>query len=126
MLGWILEERYGQSMEVIIQKRIIEVLGLKNTRVVVYGKPLPIVEGYADGKAVSRDLSLPFAAGMIASNATDLLSILEGYVSGRLLQQKTIAQATARMYPSFDKGLFSGQGITLYDLPVGIALGHSG
>jgi D-alanyl-D-alanine carboxypeptidase len=126
MLGRILEERYGQSMEVIIQKRIIEALGLKNTRVVVYGKPLPIVEGYVDGKVVTRDLSLPFAAGMIASNATDLLSILEGYVSGRLLQQKTITQATAKMYPSFDKGIFFGQGIMLYDLPLGIALGHSG
>ena len=136
MLGRIVERIEGRPFHEVLTARVIQRLGLKNTRALApqeradgIAKPHPSKppEEVAEN-AVSTS---PYAAGNVVATAADMIEFWHALLGGKLLKAETVRGQFQRLHPMFDKGTFSGRGVMLYDVPVDEKrrltwLGHSG
>ncbi|QWF15061.1 serine hydrolase domain-containing protein [Lysobacter capsici] len=114
-LGLIIERAYGQPYEQVLQQRIIDPLGLKDTGVL---HQRDIVAGLADtyfrrddGKALTPDLpAYPenwYAAGAMYSTPRDLATFADGWFGGRLVGDKALAAMIAPGLDDYGFGVWS-------------------
>ena len=136
MLGRIIERIEGRPFHEVVTARIVERLGLKNTKAMA---PREIVADLATARpsdpkeatASEETPTTPFAAGPIVASADDMVRFWHGLLGGRLLKPETVRGQFQRLYPMFDRGTFYGRGVMLYDVGDSktgrfIWLGHSG
>ena len=136
MLGRIIERIEGRPFHEVVTARIVERLGLKNTKAMA---PREIVADLAtahpsdpkEATASEETPTTPFAAGPIVASADDMVRFWHGLLGGRLLKPETVRGQFQRLYPMFDQGTFYGRGVMLYDVGDPKSgrftwLGHSG
>lgn len=132
LLGRIIEQIEERPYHAVVQRRIIDRLGLKRMRALA---PRQILNALAIGhKDKKPDLdfepSTPFSAGVIVASAADMLRFWHAFLSGKLVSKARVHQAFARLYPMFDANTFYGHGVMVYtfrdDNQEHLWLGHSG
>ena len=99
MLGAIIEKVSGQTYEQFIQQNIFDPLGMKHS---YYDSPLRVISrrvaGYDKGpesytNAAYLSMTLPYAAGALASTVDDLAIWDSALYTEQLLKQETLQQA---------------------------------
>lgn len=114
-LGLIVERIHGQSYEQVLQQRILDPLGLKDTGML---HQRDIVAGLADtyfrrddSKALTPDLpAYPenwYAAGAMYSTAADLARFADAWFGGRLIGDKALAAMIAPGLDDYGFGVWS-------------------
>lgn len=114
-LGLIVERAYGQAYEQVLQQRILDPLGLKDTGVL---HQRDIVAGLADtyfrrddSKALTPDLpAYPenwYAAGAMYSTPRDLATFADAWFGGRLIGDKALAAMIAPGLDDYGFGVWS-------------------
>jgi len=124
LLGYIAEKITNNSYSQLVQKRIADKLGLRNTY--VGGKTvIQDNESYSYNflkewiKQGETDMSVPAGAGSILSNPADLVKFIEGLFAGRLVSAASLEQM---------KTLKDGYGMGILQVPFynRKAFGHNG
>ncbi|MDX3615782.1 serine hydrolase domain-containing protein [Streptomyces europaeiscabiei] len=137
LAGMVIEKATGNSYGHEIRARIIEPLGLRDTKVpgTVPTLPGPHSRAYsklaetADGRTydVTRfNSSAAGAAGGMISDADDLNRFISALLRGKLLPEKQLAEMKNVIPVDGDRGGY-GLGLITYKLSCGVQLwGHSG
>lgn len=132
MLGRIIEQVDGRPLHQVIADRILGPLQLEHTALRHVGDQVSVVDGFQSAQpvTVNDDYATPYAAGGLASNASDLVRFWHGYLSGKVVPLETV-KAQFETMAKFDQGgqQYYGQGVQYYDIPgdgPGRMLGHSG
>lgn len=110
LLSYILEKTYKKEYAVILNKKIIKPLGLKNT---YFGSKTNIEnnESYSYNfenkwiKETETDMSVPLGAGGIISNPTDLTVFIEQLFTGKIISEKSLVLMKT-MNQKFGMGMF--------------------
>lgn len=133
LLGAVLEKIEQKPYAQIIKARIIDKLGLSDTRVVTPDDTLAgIVPPQSQTAEPAIDPRQPGAAGGIVASAPSMIAFWQGLLSGKLLPQSVVESQFATLYPMFGQPMFYGEGVMVYDLPVAsgeapsVWVGHSG
>jgi CubicO group peptidase (beta-lactamase class C family) len=124
LLTFLLEKILKEPYPILLQKHIIEPLGLKNT---YFGTDINVVKNecksytYKNGwvSEAATDMSVPLGAGAIISTPTDLNRFTDALFSGKILQPESIAAMTT-WNENVGLGLFN---IPFYDKK---GFGHTG
>ncbi len=143
LLGLVIEELTGRKLWEVVQRRIVEPLGLKNFSMGTEENPLPddaarpylaLLGGqyidateYAVSDAATGD-------GGIVSNMQDINLFIQALFSGELISEAAIErmtgsiQLTGERQADFDQWPDEGYGlgISRYNTPYGLAWGHTG
>lgn len=134
LLGLILEKIEKKPLHQILTDRIIKPLGLNNTLALMPEQQPPgLVKGHTnEGLDEQFNESLPFGAGIIVSSAKDMVIFWHSFLTGKIIKPESAIDAFDNLYPMFDKGLYYGRGVMLYEVFDGEGkrvvwwLGHSG
>lgn len=132
MLAKIIEAIANKPFAEVVEKRLIEPLGLTQTYALNFqALPPQLARGHIEGKPDPKfKPSLPFGAGNIVASAEDMTIFLAALLSGEVYPQSLLQDSLSTLYPMFDSGTYYGQGIMLYDLDRESDsvqwLGHSG
>lgn len=133
LLGMIIEKRTGNTAGAEITRRIINQLGLENTRFPTTAEMIaPFMHGYMPDATVGGDTSGPavidisvetptafYTAGGMVSDLTDLKTWLQALATGQLLSSEMHKEQLTFTSPntsSYGLGVMNG----------GIIIGHSG
>ncbi|MBW3469337.1 serine hydrolase domain-containing protein [Arthrospiribacter ruber] len=124
LLTWILEAVYEKPFSEIMNEKITQPLGLRNTYL---GGAIRDAEGEAysyemqDGwvKSTETDMSIPLGAGALVSNGEDLGKFAHGLFEGKLISAESLEQM---------KTFQDGIGLGLFVIPFGDkkSYGHGG
>ncbi len=111
LLGYILEDITRKTYAQLIEERIVDKIGLKNTYSEVSGEINPELNSYLfDGegwqKDVSSDPSIPSAAGAMVSNNEELIQFLEDLFSEKLVSKSSLDQMKSLKSKMIGHGLF--------------------
>lgn len=134
MLGVIVEKIEGMPLSEVLAKRLLKPLSLTHTVMRQPGVALPVVAGHAGGRPVDApdQYATPYAAGALASTASDLVHFWHALLAGKVLPDATVHRMFTDMPPMLGpyagSNAFYGMGVQLYDVPdgPGLMLGHSG
>ncbi len=108
LLSWIAEKVDGKPFAEILEERIVDKLGLKNT---YYGGKIDSENNEAHSyvkmeewqPSTETDMSIPWGAGSLVSTPTDLTTFFDALFTGKLLKQETLDKMT-----EFQDGLGMG------------------
>ena len=136
LLGKIIEAVDGRAVEQALTARIVDRLGLKQTRIL---GPEALLDGIAPlgpvmeaANGTADDIRTSGAAGPVVASAADMARFWGAAVRGELTSEKSVRSQFERLYPMFDAGTFYGRGVMLYEVPASpntpedVWLGHSG
>lgn len=131
LLGRILERVTDRPYAALLQERILDPLGLTNTRVVRPGEGDPErVQGHQAGASVAEvDYATAFAAAPVTTDAEDLVRYWHGLLSGRLVSQASLERMIDPAWPMFgNPQMRYGAGLQVAEIPdgPGTMLMHSG
>ena len=95
LLSYIIEKIYKNKYALILNKKITEPLGLKNT---YFGGKINLLtnESYSYSfenkwlKETETDMSIPMGAGAIVSTPTDLTIFIEQLFAGKIISEKSL------------------------------------
>ncbi len=124
LLSYILEKTFHQSYAGLLQKYIVQPVGLKNTR---FGGKINPEKGECKSYSFlgnwnlepETDMSIPTGAGGIVSTPVDLVKFSDALFGGKLVKPETL-EMMKTMEDNFGMGLFK---IPFYDR---MAYGHTG
>jgi D-alanyl-D-alanine carboxypeptidase len=116
-LGLVIEKVTGRSYGEELQERLFEPLELESTE-------LPRTRRVRDLNDPGENPQVPWAAGAIVSNAADLARFFSALLSGRVLEDDSLAEMK-RIAP-IDRRTGVGLGIYSSELPCGRFWGHDG
>lgn len=124
LLSYILEKVYGMPYAEVLQKKIIQPLGLKDTKL---GGKISSANNECssylwDGswkKSSETDMSIPMGAGGIISTPTDLVQFSDALFGGKLMSASSV-EIMKTMEDNFGAGLFK---FPFYDKA---SYGHTG
>ena len=124
LLSFILEKIYKKSYEELLQLKIIQPLGLKNT---YFGKKLEITKNECASYRFSgkweleneTHSSVSLGAGGIVSTTEDLLFFITNLFDGKIIQASSLEQMT-KLEEGFGMGIFP---VPFYDKK---GFGHTG
>ncbi len=110
LLSYILEKIYKKNYSLILIKKIINPLGLKNT---YFGGKSNLInnESYSYSfekkwiKETETDMSIPMGAGSIVSNPSDLTIFIEQLFTGKIISEKSLTLMRT-MNEKFGLGVF--------------------
>ena len=119
LLGRIIEKIEGRPLHEVFTARIIRPLGLKQTVALAPRQELTgLAPGHVDGKRDPNfEPTTPYAAGIVASTADDMLHFWQALLTGRLTSPASVQESFARLYPMFEPSLFYGRGVMLVEVP---------
>lgn len=119
LLGRIIEKIEGRPLHEVFTARIIRPLGLNQTVALAPRQELTgLAPGHVDGKRDPNfEPTTPYAAGIIASTADDMLHFWQELLTGRLTSPDSVQESFARLYPMFEPSLFYGRGVMLVEVP---------
>lgn len=130
LLGEIIEQIEGRSLQAVYDKRIIEKLGLSRTTLVSKPRENSSTTGHKAAQPVTDvNYAEAYAAGAMTSNASDLVQFWQALFALRLLSRTSIEQMFTELAPMNEKKtLYYGEGVMYYDVADGPGkmLGHSG
>ncbi|WP_422344133.1 serine hydrolase domain-containing protein [Parasphingorhabdus sp.] len=130
-LGTIAEQVDGQRLSQIIQTRIIDKIGLSNTRMVDADDDVSDVAKPRPSDKQKSDIRTPGPAGPIAATSTDLILFWRAFLDGKLVKPETRDKMFAELFPMFDKNTFYGLGVMAMRAPgkngePALWIGHAG
>ncbi len=70
---------------------------------------------HKDGIDFETNFSTPLGAGNIVSDSKDMAVLLSLLLTGKILPIQTVHKMFSKLYPTFDKGLYYGHGVMLYN-----------
>ncbi|MDQ6422000.1 serine hydrolase domain-containing protein [Paenibacillus sp. LHD-117] len=117
LLGLILEAIEGKSYSDILEERIFEPLGMKNSYLMFYQeKPADILGIYLNGIDLSdrNALSVDWAGGGVVTTMDDLLAFMRALENGAFLSDEVYGQMTDFSH-RYDKGIYYGMGMMRFD-----------
>lgn len=122
MLGRIIEQIEGKPFHEVLAARVIQRLGLKNTKALApQENPPGVAEPHrttSQAEAMEDSVpTTPYAAGNVVATAADMVAFWHALLGGELLKPATVRDQFDRLYPMFDNGTFYGRGVMLYDVP---------
>ncbi|MEM1133678.1 MAG: serine hydrolase domain-containing protein [Pseudomonadota bacterium] len=130
LLGRIVEQVEGKPFAEVLQTRVIDKLGLKETIVVTPENARRVVPLETDGDEVVLDITGPGAAGPVAASAGDMARFWAALLSNQLISSKMREAMFDTMLPMFDITTYYGLGVMLVDTPIAggrlVMLGHGG
>lgn len=116
LLGEIVRQVDGRSIDKAITDRFITPLDLKSMRALEPGGEWKGVAAPARPPGAMIEPSWPGAAGPLASDAADMARFLGALLGGHLLKAETTAAMIETLYPMFDGGTFYGVGMMLFEV----------
>ena len=123
ILSYILEKIYQKPYSKILEEKITQPLGLKNT---FYGSKINIENGEAfsyklpeNAKQAETDMSIPSGAGALVSTTADLLKFIASIFNNKIISSKSLHEMQ-KMTDNYGFGLFS---VPFYE---NIGYGHNG
>ncbi len=132
LLGYIIELVSGETYKDYMKKNIFDLAGLSHTYYGGYKEIIPNrVNGYAryNGKYENADylsMTIPYAAGALASNVEDMFKWHQALYNGKLVKKETIEKAFAP-FKLIDGTLSNyGYGWFIKDLQGSKTIEHSG
>ena len=119
LLGLILEAIEGKPYADILEARIFEPLGMKDSYLMFYndnGEPADILGIYIDGIDYSarNALSIDWSGGGVVTTMKDLLTFMTALEDGELLSDEVYSQMTDFTH-RYDKGIYYGMGMMYFD-----------
>ena len=130
LLGEIVRLVDHRPIDEAVTARIITPLGLKSMRALIPGGGSAGVAPLVSARETPIDPSWAGAAGLIASDAADMVRFWGALLEGRLLPMETVRDMAAVLYPMFDSGTYYGLGVMVFDPPDGNErirwIGHAG
>lgn len=135
LLALIIEKTESKSFEKIVKERISDLLHLKTLQAPEEkpSKELPSNLALAHKKdtVIPNDSSGPLGAGNIISNSKEMAVFLSSLLTGKIIPIEMVQAMLKDLYPMFDKGLYYGNGIMLYNFKElnntdNLWIGHSG
>ena len=130
LLGEIVRLVDHRPIDEAVTARIITPLGLKSMRALTPGGGSAGVVPLVSARETPIDPSWAGAAGLIASDAADMVRFWGALLEGRLLPMETVRDMAAVLYPMFDSGTSYGLGVMVFDSPDGNErirwIGHAG
>jgi D-alanyl-D-alanine carboxypeptidase len=133
LLGQVIEAIEGRPYHEVVNARLFEPLGLRALRAL---PPRETPEDVAPlvPTATDRAVMEPawgYAMGSVVGPADEMIAWWHALLGGKLLQPAEQARLFEHLYPMFDKGLYCGRGVMLYEVPdpsgpPRVWLGHSG
>lgn len=130
-LGAIAEQVDGQRLSQIIRSRIIDKIGLSNTRMVDADDDVSDVAKPRPSDKQKSDIRTPGPAGPIAATSGDMVLFWRAFLDGKLVKPETRDQMFAELFPMFDKNTFYGLGVMAMRAPgkngePALWIGHAG
>lgn len=130
LLGEIVRQVDGRSIDAAITARILTPLGLTSLRALRPGGGADGVAPLVSAQATPIDPSWAGAAGPIVGSASDMVRFWSALLDGRLVAPSVVQEMTGTLYPMFDPGTFYGLGAMVFDAPDGdrrlLWIGHAG
>jgi D-alanyl-D-alanine carboxypeptidase len=132
LLAMIAEKIEGKTYADIVQQRIAVPLQLTSLRALSPQElPANLALAHENGHIAPTDYSVPLGAGNIVGNAKDMVVLLYALLTGQLSTSTTTYDRLRDLYPMYDKGVYYGQGIMLFDFKeinntADTWIGHSG
>ncbi|WOE76418.1 serine hydrolase domain-containing protein [Alterisphingorhabdus coralli] len=130
LLGRIIERVEGKPFADVLQARVIDKLGLKETIVVTPENVSRVVPLETDGDEAVLDITGPGAAGPVAASAGDMARFWAALLSDRLVSSSMRDAMFNTMVPMADITTYYGLGVMLVDTPIAggrlVMLGHGG
>ena len=117
LLGLILESIEGKPYAEILEERIFEPLGMRDSDLMFFGGQEKEMLGvYIDGIDFSdkKALSMDWSGGGIVTTMDDLLKFMTALETGELLSEDTYEQMKDFRY-AYDKGITYGMGMMCFD-----------
>jgi len=130
LLSLIIEKIEAKSFAQVVKERISEPLHLKTLRAATTDEP-NLALAHDKASVIDKDYSVLLGAGGFVSNSKEMAIFLSALLTGNILPIKTVHNMMKNLYPMFDKGLYYGRGIMLYDFNEiantnDVWIGHSG
>lgn len=129
LLGLILEKIEGKPYSDILEERIFEPLGMKDSYLMFYqDEPADILGIYVNGIDFSNRnaLSVDWSGGGVVTTMNDLLTFMRALENGEFLPDEVYKQMTDFNH-RYDKGIYYGMGMMYFDLSeLSFLLGLSG
>lgn len=124
LLSYILEDTYKKTFSKILEEKIIQPIGLKNT---FFGGKINLENNEANSysfkgnweKETETDMSIPLGAGAVVSTPTDLTLFADALFNGKIISKSSINKMKT-VNDSYGLGLFQ---IPFYDK---VSYGHTG
>ena len=132
LLGMIIEKVSGQSYEDYLQQKIFGPLGLTQTH---YDRPRKLIADRSEGYSRSAgglvhapylSMNLPFAAGAIASNVSDLIRWQHALFSGEVVGQDSLSVMTTSGELTDGSSLGYGFGLAIGEFDGHSKISHGG
>jgi D-alanyl-D-alanine carboxypeptidase len=123
ILGRLIEQVTGRSLEAELKRRIIRPLGLRDTSYDEGPRVRGVAPGFAEGYDFTvQDTSWAGASGALVSSARDLAAFYRALLGGRLLEPAQLAAMKTR------DAVAGGYGLGLFTIatPCGEPWGHNG
>jgi D-alanyl-D-alanine carboxypeptidase len=117
LLGLILEAIEGKSYSDILEERIFEPIGMKESYLMFYNnEPSDILGVYLNGIDYSKRnaLSVDWAGGGVVTTMDDLLAFMRALENGDLLSDEVYSQMTDFKH-HYEKGIYYGMGMMYFD-----------
>lgn len=117
LLGFILEAIEKKTYSDILEERLFEPLGMKDSYLMFHkNEPTDIVGIYMNGIDYSdrNALSVDWSGGGIVTTMNDLLTFMKALESGALLSDEVYKQMTDFKH-SYEKGIYYGMGMMYFD-----------
>ena len=131
LLALIIEKIESKTFEQVIKERIADPLNLTTLRVAPKDTPSNLALAHDKDIVITNNFSQPVGAGNIISNSKDMAVFLSALLTGKIIPIEMVHDMMKDLYPMFDKGLYYGKGIMLYDINDNnktntVWIGHSG
>ena len=132
LLGMVIEKVSGQSYEGYLKEKVFEPLGLTDTH---YDLARKIIKRRSEGYSRSfqglvhapyLSMHLPFAAGAIASNVSDLIRWQRALFAGEVMSADSLRQMTTAGQLSDGSPLTYGFGLSVGELDGHRKIAHGG
>lgn len=129
LLSFIVEKIESKIFSQIVQDRIAKPYHLNTLRTSIKDE-LNLALAHDKNKVIPEDYSAILGAGSIVSDSKDMASFLSALLTGKIIPTKDVHAMMKDLYPMFDKGLYYGRGIMIYDFnemnQTNEWIGHSG
>lgn len=131
LLALIIEKIESKTFEQVIKERISDPLNLTTLRVAPKETPSNLALAHNKDIVITNNFSQPVGAGNIISNSKDMAVFLSALLTGKIIPIEMVHDMMKDLYPMFDKGLYYGKGIMVYDINDDnktntVWIGHSG
>jgi D-alanyl-D-alanine carboxypeptidase len=118
LLGRVVEQVEGRPLADSIQARVIEPLRLTGMRALQEKAQVSDVAApQSDSAEPAIDIRQPGTAGPVAAGALDMIRFEQALLAGNLLKAQTRERMLRDLYPMFERGMYYGLGVMVYDVP---------